>query len=75
MPIVPSSPAALAGGQLALLASTGILSAGAAPEGLPETLGRVPDPRRARGRRYPVGAENLCHQAILVNQSSGAVAA
>jgi transposase-like protein len=23
----------------------------------------------------PVGAENLCHQAILVNQSSGAVAA
>src|SRR5215831_16672376 len=49
-----SSPAVLAGGQLALLGRRGPAVAAAAPEDLLEALGQVPDPRDPRGRRYPL---------------------
>jgi hypothetical protein len=44
----------LAGGQLGLLSRTEVAVAGAAAEDLLEALGRVPDPRDPRGRRYPL---------------------
>jgi hypothetical protein len=51
---MPSSPAVLAGGQLGLLSRSEVAVAGAAAEDLLEALGRVPDPRDPRGRRYPL---------------------
>jgi DDE_Tnp_1-associated len=51
---MPSSPTALAGGQLGLLSRSEVAVAGAAAEDLLEALGRVPDPRDPRGRRYPL---------------------
>ncbi len=51
---MPSSPTALAGGQLGLRAHAQVPVAAEAPDGLLEALGRVPDPRRRRGIRYPL---------------------
>ena len=51
---MPSSPTVLAGGQLGLLSRSEVAVAGAAAEDLLEALGRVPDPRDPRGRRYPL---------------------
>lgn len=51
---MPSSPTVLAGGQHGLLSRSEVAVAGAAAEDLLEALGRVPDPRDPRGRRYPL---------------------
>jgi predicted transposase YbfD/YdcC len=71
-----SSPTVLAGGQLALLSRHGPVAAAAAPEGLLEALGQVPDPRDRRGRRYrlaPVLAVAVC--AVLAGARSYAAIA
>jgi DDE_Tnp_1-associated len=51
---MPSSPAVLPAGQLALLGRNGPAVAADAPQDLLEALGQVPDPRDPRGRRYPL---------------------
>jgi len=66
-----SSLTVLAAGQLALLDRNEMASSGAAAGDLLEALGRVPDPRDPRGRRYPLaGVLAIAVCAVLAGARS-----